>query len=292
MTYKHGLPFSEILLSQLQDLKTRVDLKKASLIIVDGGVGEGKTTLAVHVADTINNLYGQKPIEMDGPQLAMGGVDFLKKLRNCFEDDLPVIIYDEAGDFNRRGALGRLNAMLNRTFETFRAFRCIVIIVLPSFHVLDTYLFDNRIPRMLIHCEGRTQSQGNFKVFDLLSMLWLKHWIDKLPLKHYAYNRVYPNIWGHFQDLPPDRSKELDRVSTKNKIEILRKSEIKAEGLVTYSDIGTKLARSVSWCRTTINKLKIKPKRTIKGTKYFDQDAINRLAEYIDQTPQGRPRKK
>jgi len=290
MTYSHGLPFSEILKVQLEDLKKRVDVGKASLLILDGGVGEGKTTLAVHIADCLNSLSGLPPIELDGPQLAMGGVDFLKKLRSCYEEELPCIVYDEAGDFNKRGSLTRLNSMINRTFETFRAFKCIVIIVLPSFHVLDNHLFDNQIPRMLVHCRGRTQRQGNFSAFDLQGMLWLKYWFGKLPLKHYAWGRVYPNLQGHFQDLDPERSKELDRVSTKNKIDILRKSEIKAEGLVSYSDIATKLVRSVAWCRTVINKHGIKPKRVIDRVKYFDQEAINALADIIEDTPQGRPR--
>ena len=62
--YKHGLPFSEKLAENVKDLIARIDLNKASLIVIDGGVGEGKTTLAVHIADYVNSLAGMGPISL------------------------------------------------------------------------------------------------------------------------------------------------------------------------------------------------------------------------------------
>jgi len=84
--YKHGLPFSEKLAENIRDLIDRIKFNKASMIIVDGGVGEGKTTLMVEIADYVNSLYGFQEIKLelkDHPQLALGGTSFLKQLRVC-----------------------------------------------------------------------------------------------------------------------------------------------------------------------------------------------------------------
>ena len=95
--YNHGLPYDKTLHKNLVEQKERIEMNKASMILIDGGVGEGKTTLAVHVLDSINALYGKKPLDLDAketPQYAMGGEDFLKKLVKCYERKLPCIIYD------------------------------------------------------------------------------------------------------------------------------------------------------------------------------------------------------
>ena len=47
--YKHGLPFSEKLKQNIDELIQRVKNNKASLIIIDGGVGEGKTLSLIHI---------------------------------------------------------------------------------------------------------------------------------------------------------------------------------------------------------------------------------------------------
>lgn len=280
--YDHGLPFSERLASpNLDKLKLRVERKKASLIIIDGGVGEGKTTLAIEIGD----YFEGAPIEISkqGCQYAMGGADFLKKLRKCYEQRKKVIVYDESGDFNKRGSLTRFNAMLNRTFETFRGFNIIVILVLPFFGVLDNDLFDKNIPRLLIHTHGRTMTSGSFSAFSLYRMLWVKKRMEKLVVKAHAYGLVQPNFRGHFLDLEPERSKALDRLSVGGKIHILEAAEVKIEGLVSYREIAQKLVRSVVWVRKNLKDLKIKESRTIKQRKYFDGGVVDILANRIDQ---------
>jgi len=302
--YPHGQAFSEVLAQNLQDLNDRVHDKKASLIIVDGGVGEGKTTLIVEALDYINSLHGHPVIEIEddklnaGPQLSMGGADFLKKLAVCHELKLVCIGYDEAGDFTKRGSLSKFNAMLNRTFDTFRGYKILVVIGLPCFNILDNNLFDNQIPRLLLHLSNRSSNQGNFAGYGLDEMNWIRFWMQKWPKhKTKAYSKVIPNFRGHFLDVSPTRSKMLDRVSTKNKLKILRKSAIKIEGLLSYAELATKCERSVIWVRKAVANLKIKHARTLSSVKYFDPDVANRLAEHIDDTmpegqSRGRPRRR
>lgn len=284
--YDHGLPFSEKLGENIQDLVTRVKKGKAAMIIIDGGVGEGKTTLAVEIADYINKHYEQEQIALiykKHPQLATGGEAFLKQLRECYILLLPVIAYDEAGDFNRRGSLTRFNAMLNRTFETYRAFKIIVILCLPSFWVLDNDLFFKGIPRLLLHLDSRSDQYGNFRGYSLYRMMYIRDRMQKLVVKTFAYDLVEPNFQGHFLDLEPERAKQLDKISTEGKLKSLQKAEVKIEGLMGYGELAHKLGRSIVWCRMAVGKLKLKPKRVISKAKYFDDTVLNRLADYLDE---------
>lgn len=284
-TYDHGLPFSEKLKENIVDLVHRIRNKKASLLIIDGGVGEGKTTLAVEIADLVNEGEGIGKIRLEinnHPQLALGGSEFLKQLRICYETNLPVIVYDEAGDFNKRGALSRFNAMLNRTFETFRGFRILVILCLPSFNVLDVDLMDKQIPRLLLSLSNRSNKYGKFRGYSLYRMMYIKEKMKKLVVKPFAYNLVEPNFYGQFLDLTPERAKQLDKISTKGKIDVLKKSEIKIEGLMGYNEVATKLSRSIPWVRMAVSRLKIKPTRIINKARYFNEDIVNRLSDFIE----------
>ena len=223
MVYSNNLPFSDSLKENLDLIRLRIENNKASLIIIDGGLGEGKTTLAVEVADYENSIKSLPEIDLDGPQLAMGGVQFLKKIRLCYERKLPAIIYDEAGDFGRRGALTQFNSMINRTFETFRAFKILVILVLPNFIVLDQQILDKQIPRLFLHLKHRSKNQGNFYGYSLYRILLLNYYMSKTKMKNYVYHKVQANIRGHFQNLTPERCITLDKISTKNKLEVLRR---------------------------------------------------------------------
>lgn len=280
--FQNGLPFQESLADSIQSLSKRIDGNKSAMIILDGGLGEGKTSLMIHAMDHCNKIHGLAPVDIGGPQLAMGGVDFLKKMRVCYEKKLPCIGYDEAGDFSKRGSLTQFNAMLNRTFETFRAFKCLVFIALPHFNVLDQEILDKNIPRLLLHLKDRNENYGNYSGYSLYRMHLLKARMSKFNIKNYAYTTVWPNFKGHFYDLDSERSKQLDKLSTKNKLEILRKSEVKIEGLLTYPELATKLFKSIDWVRRAANNLKIKPARSIGRIKYFNTDALNLLSEHLD----------
>jgi hypothetical protein len=279
--YKNGLPFDTKLSENLNDIDNRIRKNFASMLICDGGVGQGKTTLMVQCADYINKLHELAEINLS-KQLAMGGADFLKKLRICYDEKLPVIIYTEAGDFNKRGSLTKFNAIINRTFETFRAFQIVVILDLPSFHVLDNDLFDKNIPRLLLHLKGRKETYGNYQGYSLYRMMYIKHKMGKLVVKPFAYDLVDDNFRGQFKNLPTERRQSLDRISIRGKLKILRKSEVEAAGLLTFSALATKLEMSISWVQHTIKNLGLKEERRLDRVKYFDEFTLNKLADYIE----------
>jgi len=275
--YPNGLPFSQKLADNLADQVVRIKANKATMVLIDGAIGEGKTTLAVEVAE---HLEG-RPIVMS-EQLAMGGADFAKKLKLCYQNGHGWIVYDEAGDFNKRGAVTRFNAMLNRVFETYRAFKVGVIMVMPSFNVLDNSLFEKAIPRLLLHCQDRTQTYGNFKGYSLYRMYFLREKMNKYTVKPYAYQQVEANFRGHFLDLEPKRSKELDKFSIDGKLDILELVEIQSEGLLSYKDLSIRLSRTIRWCRQKMTELKINHVKTYKKQKFFRPEVLDILADEMD----------
>jgi len=288
--YEHGLPFSTKLASNIDNLMLRIKNKKASLLVIDGGVGEGKTTLGIHVSDyamggykkVAENKWEKTKIETDfKKQYAMGGDQFQEKLQICYETKTITVIYDEAGDFNRRGALTQFNQRLNRIFETYRAFKILVIIILPSFNVLENSLFDLKVPRLLINCYGRNNKQGNFRAYSLYRMHYIKHKMTKLVVKEYAYSQVVPNFRGHYLDVEAYRSAELDKISTAGKLNIVSENVLKSRGLISLKEMGSKLCRSERWVRANLTKLKIKHQTTHKRRNYYDITALEFLRQEL-----------
>lgn len=267
--YKNGLPFTSPLDETLQRQLERIENNKASMIIIDGGVGEGKTTLAIHCAEFI-----QKSSIVFKEQLGMGGIDFQEKFTICHDKGYKVAIYDEAGDFNTRGALTNFNKRLNRLFEIYRGFRIIVVLVLPSIGVLDNSLFDKRIPRMLIHCNKRTSTAGKYSVYSLYRMYYIKHKLKKFISPPFAYSETMPNFRGWFKDLEEKRSEELNKFSTSGKELIVNQNILQSKGLLSYEDIAKKFGKSKQWVKLLFSQKKIKETTIFKKKKYFSADVL------------------
>lgn len=288
LVYSNGLPFTDPLADNLIKQLKRVDNKRASCIIIDGAVGTGKTTLAVECVDLINkiNKKGLTNLEIKHhPQLSLGGKEFTGCFRETYRLGYSVVVYDEAGDFNRRGAIRSFNQMINRLFETYRGFKIMVIICLPTFHILDNQLFTNQIPRMLIHIKNRNNKYGSFKAYSLSGMNWIRYWYDKLPKgsAHKCYSMVQPNFYGKFLNLTKEREAALDRLSTYGKKALLKSTEKEMRGLTTYKELARELGKSPRWVRLKIVALKIKHTTIIESVKYFDKNVLNRILEYVDE---------
>jgi hypothetical protein len=267
--YDHGLPFSESLVLNIDDIKKRIYSKKAAMIIFDGQQGEGKTTLAIEVLE----YYQGSKIDYK-IQYAMGGEDFQHKLRMCIKEHKSVIIYDEGGDFNSRGALTKFNRQLTRIFETFRTFQILVIIVLPLFNVLDKGLFEKGIPRLLVNCHNRSNVQGNFRGYGLYRMYYLIQKMKIYTVPQQAYSHTLPNFRGHFLDLPESRSKQLDRISSEGKISILDKSILATSNLISINDIQRQTLKSKAWIYKKLSEYKIKPDKVIGKKNYYPQSIV------------------
>ena len=113
--WENGLKIDSTLAMNLQASIERIRNKKASLFYIDGGVGEGKTTLGVICAKFLAKEMGQDFSITD--QVRQGGSDFLKGMDWCVSNKRNVIVYDEAGDFNTRASLTYFNQQMNRGYS-------------------------------------------------------------------------------------------------------------------------------------------------------------------------------
>lgn len=291
MAYEGGLPFMKEVKNTLDEQIDTVNKNFPSLIIVDGGQGQGKTTFAVHLADYINAKYNLPPIELkmsDHYQLAQGGKEFKRFYNVCKSRKLPVIIYDEAGDFGRRGSLTSFNFFLNRHFETFRSAKIIHILCLPNFNVLDNHLFDLQVPRVLFNLRDRKNrvNDGSYFAYSLYQMNWVRYWFEKLPkaTRYSCYLKAYPNYRGHFHNLPEWREKLLAHLSDKGKDKQNELAEIKMDNLKDYQEIANEFGLSVIYIRMLVSKLKLKGK-LIGKKKFYDQNEIEKVRKKLEKRP-------
>ncbi|MCP4648869.1 MAG: hypothetical protein GY853_02140 [PVC group bacterium] len=204
----------------VQGLKERIKKNKASAVVIDGQMGEGKTTFAVRLLEEYQN---RKKIDFD-IQYAVGGDDFIKKLELCVDNGKTAIVYDEAGDFSKKNTLTTFNKSLDMVFQTFRTYKILIIVVLPFFQDLDRGIYDRGVVRVLFNCHSRTEEYGCLRVYNLRRIFYLLDYMRRKqpPVRQMAYFKSTPNFRSHFFDLPKERSAELDKISTMQKRERLK----------------------------------------------------------------------
>lgn len=258
---------------------TRVTTEKlASVILIDGFSGQGKTNLAVQIADIINAQDGFEQVKLelsDHPQLGMGSQEFLKQVPICYEAGYHVIIYDEGGDFNRRSFMSKVNAILNRVFETYRAYKVIVIICLPNFWKLDKSLFELALPRFLIHVHGKKQDKGygKFKAYSLHRIYGILNKLDKRSNKATIYKEYRPNLHGNTYNLPTERSNKLETLSTRSKLSYVKAQGHKIKGLSTIKEISERFTIPRNTIRNQIISVGLKQEK-IENKVYLNDSQI------------------
>jgi len=279
--YSNGLKISSKLAENLNDMKGRVMTKnKASLFIITGGVGEGKTTLGTVCGDYLKG----SDIDLKN-QIAIGADNFLKQLAWCYKNKKHILVYDEGGDYAGASAMTVMNRNLNRVFDTYRSFKIIIILILPDFTILDKNLYNKGIVRGMLRCKARTGNEGNYDGFSLYRIQWLLYWAGKLKIKQTAFKKVFPNFRGHFKNLDKKRSKELEKLSTKGKIGILEEiinMKKQNDNYVTYKDIQSHFRRSRSWVNQKLKEYRIKPEKKEKRFSFFNKNTINAIEKEIN----------
>ena len=283
LSWENGLKIDSTLDLNLGECIKRIRSKKASLIIIDGGVGEGKTTLgticAMRLATQLNQKFDIKE------QVRQGGSDFLKGMDWAVTNKRNVIVYDEAGDFNTRASLTYFNQTMNRVFETYRALGIIVILCLPSFADVDTSLMKKKISRMLIHCYDRNSQYGCYKVYSLWRMWYLKAKFSKVTVPDDAFRMVSPNFFGRFRDLDPKDSEALEAHSIKGKKDIIRKGMLQERGMLPIKTIAQKTGYSIETIRRYIKRKKLKGEK-YGATLYYHKEIVENIL--IDKERKGR----
>ena len=131
------------LLQNLDKVKYRLEKKdKDFVMLVDGKEGAGKSTLAVQMAKYVDNSFCVDRCCMTSEQ-------FKEAIYKAKKGQ--AVIYDEAfTGLSSKGALSEINRMLVSLMMQMRQKNLLVIIVLPTFFMLEKYvaLFRGRV---LIH---------------------------------------------------------------------------------------------------------------------------------------------
>jgi ABC-type oligopeptide transport system ATPase subunit len=262
----------------LDQIYERIEKRLPSLIIIDGGSGQGKSTFGTEIVDYYNNKKGLPPINLTGVQYAKGGKDFTKKLRQAHADKYPAIIYDEGGDLNRKTTLSKFNRTMDMVFNQLRIYDLVIILITQSVGYLENDLFTKGIVRMLINCYGRTNlTKSYFRAYELDRINYLRQAIKKevTPIK--AYQKITANNYGVFYNISQEREDTLHEVGYAKKDEDISLSDIKMDGLINYQEIAHRTKQSITTVKIKIGRLHIKPEKLYKKKAYFKEEIIYQL---------------
>jgi len=156
-------------------------------MVVDGGEGGGKSTLAGQIAKRVDKTYNLDRCVFTPDQL-FHAIKNAKKFQ--------AIVFDEAfGYLNSRQAMSKFNRDIIKVLAEMRFKNLFLIIVLPSFFELDRYPAIHR-SRCLVHIykDSQTGLRGKF-------CFWNFHKKKILYLygkKGYNYNCVSASFYGQF----------------------------------------------------------------------------------------------
>lgn len=280
--YDYGLPFSKHLTEEFLDpIGRKVAGRGAACFVIDGASGNGKTTFAVHIAD----YFEGAPISLEKdnhPQLSMGGGTFIANALKCHEQGKKVIIYDEAGDFSKYATMTKFNRMLNEFFEKYRYTKLIVIICLPNFNDLDAGLFNKGLVRGLLHCNDATRNQTSFTAFDMDEIGYLRKRMKDYPFhtsKAYWYVEYFSK--GHFLDLPPERARQLEELSSSDKAESIKNKLLRKSDLLTYDEIARKLGVTKSWVGANVRKHRLEADDVEGRVLLFSDHVVKELKKVL-----------
>jgi hypothetical protein len=275
--YNNGLKWNRDYLTENIDVQVnRTRHNHASVIVIDGLYGQGKTTLGVEIGEYISHQHFKTSFDIDN-QVGKGINSFLEKLNWCIANDKHVCVFDEAGEFSKKGSMTKLNKLLNRVFEVFRATGIILIICIPSVQDLDDSQLKKGLVRFLINCFGRTDKPySKFRVYDIERIFYIKHYMSKEVVPAKGYSKVHPNFQGYFKDLDESTRKELQLLDLKDKKGILKDKYFEAKGLI---DVNTIIQETGFAYHTVLNKLKTlqAPFEKHGNKNYYFKSVINRF---------------
>jgi len=257
------------------------------IIFIDGMQLSGKTTLAVQGVDYVNSKKGKGLMDLsqsDNIQYAMGGEQFLRKLPQASMQGYRIMVYDESGDYSRKGAMTRFNKTMDNAIDVMRVHKCIIIFICHYFpKQVPSEMMDKGLVSCLIHCVSRKPNQAytDVKVYDKESCAYMvNHWIKFVKVPGHIY-RLTPNFTFRFNDIEEHRSKLLATLGKAKKKELWDMSEIRLNGLVTQQEIASQLQVSLSWVRKKIKELEEEAEKTYKNKKYYTQRLMESLRRMI-----------
>lgn len=205
------------------DEKVIPDLQKKDkdcFLVIDGSEGSGKSTLAMQIGKYVDP-------SLDLSRIVFSAEDFREAILKAKKGQC--VIYDEAfTGLSSRASLSMINKVLVGLTMQMRQKNLFVLIVLPSYFLLDKYIALFRA-RALIHVYENHGKRGYFKLYNrrLKKLLYL------VGQRTYSYSHktVRTNFTGRFYGkfaLGDDSVEELYRKKKEKALEDTEKSPISA----------------------------------------------------------------
>jgi len=164
---------------------------KDLFIAVDGAEGSGKSTLALQIGKYVDPTLDLKRVVFDADSFREA--IFKAKKNQC-------IVFDEAfNGLSSRASLSAMNRVLVGLMMQMRQKNLFIIIVLPTFFMLERYAAIFRT-KSLIHVYESGGRRGYFRVYNER----LKKALYLIGKKDYSYNhksvrtRFYGRFYGKF----------------------------------------------------------------------------------------------
>ena len=202
---------------------------KDYVLAIDGMEGAGKSTLAFQIGRYVDNTLGLSRICFDAKEFRQAIFDARKG--QC-------VIYDEAfTGLSSRAALSEVNRMLISLMMQMRQKNLFVIIVLPTFFLLDKYVALFRA-RTLIHVFESKGKRGFFRLFNRKK----KKLLYLTGKQTYTYTKVKTNFHGKFYGKFALGDDAMEREYKRMKSKALESVEKKG-----YENINSKYKRQRDW---------------------------------------------
>ena len=276
-----GLKWSNPAITVLLDEQiVRVENKKPSVIVVDGMHSGGKTTFVAHMGQYVESQYG-RVFDYEN-QVGKGMDQFLERLKWCRENGRRCVVYDEAEDFDRKGAMSRFNRLLNKVFAVMRINQMVVFIVLGIVKKLEYEPIEKGLVRCLINVHGRTGNTANIRLYDAGNIFYLMFLMQryknsgKAPMM--AYSKTATFMRSRILRADKKDEKLWDSIDMKDKNRIQDDASLATRGLIDIKTLCKESGYSISSLRSKFRTLK--PEVVKIGRKnYYYRSLINRLAD-------------
>lgn len=174
------------LLKACEEIKTLLDKDRDVVCIVDGGVGEGKSTLAQLIAGTVDPTFNETRLYFDDTETKTGIINSEKKKAHILDETLSML--------NIRRAMSNVNITLTSLFSEIRQKNLLLILCLPSIFDLDRNISIHR-SLFLLHTYSRNGQRGYFRFYGRKAKA--KLFASSYAKKTYQY-LSRPTFWGRF----------------------------------------------------------------------------------------------
>ncbi len=171
---------------ELSNIKENLQKEDRDFVLcIDGNEGAGKSTLALQIGRFIDST-------LDLERICFSAEQFKKQIMNAKKGQ--VVIYDEAfTGLSSRASLSGINRMLISLMMQMRQKNLFVIVVLPTFFLLDKYVAVFRA-KVLINVYENKSRRGYYMVYNRSK----KKRLYLLGSKTYEYRSVHTRNRGRF----------------------------------------------------------------------------------------------